>query len=276
VVTFKRRVYGAPLMKFYRDWRSRQIASKIRQTQEGFRFAGYGLFYREDWEVEERSIVNSLLPKSDVFLDVGASHGYYACLAAHAGVQTAAIEAEQNSLKVLMGNVLVNGFNNVEVFPVAVARHVGISKFYGDGDCASLDREWAGVGQEFSQLVACNTLDNLFADRWTDRQLLIKIDVEGLEAEVLAGAGGLIGRSVKPYWLIESFPRQSNADAFKAVFETMFSVGYSALVADRERTRVSPEMVTRWAADLKAPGRASSNFLFFDEHTALAEVINAT
>ncbi len=242
--------------------RTRQIAASERLTPYGFRFGGYDLFHQDDWEAGARELVQSLLPATDVLIDVGASHGYYTCLAAQAGVAVAAIEAEPNSLYVLQKNVLRNGFQGVEIFPIAVAAEVDVRKFYGDGDYASLDPSWTGVGDEFSQLVPTNTLDNLFAGRWLEKQILVKIDVEGLEAEVLAGAQQLMSRARKPYWLIESFPRREDSSTFTRMFEALFAAGYSAILADEGCSAVTLDGVRRWAEN--PPGRVFPNFFFFD------------
>jgi len=255
-------------MKPYRNWRSRQFANHARLTRHGFEFAGYPIFFQDEWEVCERKIIGAVLPSCRVFLDIGASHGFYSCLAAQAGLIVAAVEAERNSSLVLQANVRRNGFTKVEVFPVAVAQSVGVADLYGDGDCASLDLSWAGVGAGFRQLVPTNTIDNLFADRWSGNQLAIKVDVEGLEKKVLDGGTRLIRRAPKPFWLIETFPRASDSSSFLEVFSIMFAAGYKAFVADEARTPVTTDLVQRWAENPKLPGRAGSNFIFVDADRA--------
>jgi hypothetical protein len=73
MVTLKRYVYCQPFIKFYRDQRAQRIASDERPTRHGFLFAGHQFFFRDDREAAERSIVQNLFPRTDVFVDVGAS-----------------------------------------------------------------------------------------------------------------------------------------------------------------------------------------------------------
>jgi FkbM family methyltransferase len=221
----------------------------------------------QDWEQAERALVERLLPSVEAFLDVGANHGFYTCMAASRGVDTAAVEPERGNLHFLYSNVRRNGFSNVEVYPVAVAAAPGVMSLYGDGDMASLVPHWAGVSDRFRQDVAVSTIDLLFGCRLKDRPLLIKMDVEGAELDVLRGSQELLSQSARRHWLIETFPfrvedeaRAANAN-FPLLFECMFDHGYGCERVD-DRSPVQSADVAAIAKRSLSGERMSHNYYF--------------
>lgn len=188
-------------MRLYREMRTAQRARQAVATSYGFRFAGNPAFVQNDWETAERTVISEELKRADVFIDVGANQGIYSCIAAQAGVAVVAVEPEAGNLRFLLANL--RQFDNVEIYPVAMAGKPGILDLYGDGDTASLISGWLGTPRSFRQSIAVNTMDHLFAHRWPSQRLLIKVDVEGAETNVLDGATQLIERGA--VWLIESF-----------------------------------------------------------------------
>ena len=262
----KRLFYGLPMMAPYRAFRTAQLASRHRLHPLGFLFAGSETYFDAAWEVAERDTISRSLAHADVFIDVGANQGLYTCLAAAAGVQTAAIEPEAGNLRFLLSNVHANGFRNVEIFPVALAAAAGVETFYGDGDVASLILGWHQVRQSFSQLVPSNSLDNLFADRWADRRLFLKVDVEGAEMDVLRGATRLLARSAPTTWLLETFllnrdKGRSLNTQFGTLFEMMFDTGYACSRVDTG-AEITAADVRQWVARPLEAALGRSNFLF--------------
>lgn len=225
----KRLVYSVPVMQRWRDRRKMRRYLVVRDHPDGFRFAGLDAFFRPTWESCERELVRERLSSVDVFIDVGANHGYYSCLAASMGVHVVAVEPEPGNLSFLLNNLSGNGFDDVEVLPLGLSDHAGIAQIFGDKDTASLIPDWRGA--TCAQTIPLNTLDNLVGDRWHGQRLLVKIDVEGLEYQVLQGASGLLERDPKPLWLIETFPTHqdsagtANSD-FPKLFDLMTEKGY--------------------------------------------------
>ena len=114
--------------------------------------------------------------RGEVFVDVGAYIGAYTLRAAKNGCVVYSFEPNPNSFKILSMNVKDNGFNNVELFNVAVGDHEG--EVY-----ITLDLDTTKVSDR-GYKVKMITLDSLKLRRvdW------LKIDVEGFEKEVLMGA----------------------------------------------------------------------------------------
>ena len=156
-----------------------------------------GRFY----EGEELARVATLLPKAPVVLDVGANignHSLYFALKTGAK-QVIPVEPNPAALPALVANVLVNrlsetislaylgfglGERDESGFGMKVhRRNLGATKMY------------AGAGGPLS----VRRGDAVFADLTPD---LVKIDVEGMEMEVLRGLGDVIARA-QPVLMIE-------------------------------------------------------------------------
>ncbi len=195
------------------------------------------------FEPAEIALVRQLLARSDVFVDVGANIGLYTCVARSLGKHAIAIEPQNQNLSLLYSNLKLNGWNDVEVFPLGVAEKPGLLELYGaSGPSASLIRGWAGYSQRYRQTIATCTLDTLLGSRFAGRKLLIKIDVEGAEYQVLLGAQQTIARSPRPTWLVEiclsEFHPGGVNPHFIETFELFWQHGYETHWASGDKRRV--------------------------------------
>ena len=219
------------------------------------------------FEVEETAILTALLPQVGRFVDIGANLGYYSCLARSLGIPVIAFEPQAQNLACLLDNFLANGWeDNVEVLPIALSRKPGILTMYGaSGPSASLVKNWAGYSAQFKQCVPTSTLDNMLSGRDQDEQLLIKIDVEGAEAQVLKGAIATMRRRKKPAWLVEIclnefHPDGSNPD-FLEIFTAFSNEGYNAFTATLPMHRIDVTDIERWVLAGKSQYR-TFNYVF--------------
>jgi FkbM family methyltransferase len=256
-------------MKAYRDFRTAQMSARDVVTEYGFRFAGNPDYLSPDWEINERRVIQCFLDAADLFIDVGANQGFYSCVASSRGKPVVAVEPEAGNLRFLMRNALVNSYDRMEIYPIAISDRVGVLTLHGDGDTASLVGGWGQTPSYFTQLVPTNLLDNLLAGRWSGRQLLIKMDVEGAEAFVLDGAPEIINRSPKPIWIIETFPdvygiKDARNSGFQKVFRTMFGAGYKSFAVADQITPVTMDTVTQWTMNDGSRSGPPSNFIFMN------------
>jgi FkbM family methyltransferase len=261
----KRWLYGLPLMSGYRGLRTRALAGNHRDHPLGFKFAGHEQYF-SNFEARETKIMLDALQGVDVMIDIGANLGFYTCLAASRGKTVACVEPEPGNLNYLLSNVEKNSFN-AEVFPLAMAETAGVLTLYGDAETASVVPDWFGNRRSFAQKVASNSLDNLFKTRWPGQKIFIKIDVEGYEEFVIAGAHGLIAREPRPIWLIECMAYQLTGNRprnpfFVTMFEIMFAAGYEAFSIDEGRTIEIDEIKRLAFAPVRPPHDALFNFLF--------------
>ncbi len=133
--------------------------------------------------------LRSIIQPGSVFFDVGANVGFFTILAARlvgeAGT-VVAFEPESRNVDGLRDNVELNGFSNVVVVPVAV------SSSSGDAQLRVPHRATARLlprdhGSGSDSRVATTSIDDFVARRPGLSPAVIKIDVEGHEAEVIRG-----------------------------------------------------------------------------------------
>lgn len=132
-------------------------------------------------DFEDMSFILHYLQERDIFLDVGANVGAYTVLAAAAaGAQTYAFDPSPAAIDSLRANVELNRIaDRVSIEPYAIGRAAGSVSVSTSGP-SSMHH----VGAEGpSSLIEMRTIDS-----YRLRPSIIKIDVEGYESEVLAGA----------------------------------------------------------------------------------------
>ncbi|MGD0293290.1 MAG: FkbM family methyltransferase [Terracidiphilus sp.] len=258
----------APLLgRSYRLLRDAIYFRHFVQTKYGFRIAGDSRIAQDNWEVDQIDAFLELIKTHDVVLDLGANIGIYSCLAASRGKHVIAVEPSPRNLKFLYRNLLENRFNNVEVFPLALAQQCGIQKIYGFGDTASLIPGWAHARKAQPGLAPAITLDAIAAGRFQNKKLLVKMDVEGYELEVLRGATEILDSRVKPTWMIEIglcndyIPGGINHN-FTATFDMFWKRGYQCRMIHFPLTLVTQDDIGRWVNNgIISPQNAS--FLFW-------------
>ena len=261
---------ASPLVAAYQAFRlSRKLGrQKLATTPLGFKLIGNRKMQRGDFEPEETQLLLKLFEKADVFVDVGANVGYFTCLARSRKLHTIAVEPQANNLDFLYASLRANEWQDVEVFPVGLAERAGTAELYGGGTAASLIPGWhtkEDAWQHVVQTIPLSTLDILLGDRFAGRRMVIKIDVEGFEAGVIAGATRTLKQSPAPVWLMEICLTEHHPSGinpqFKQVFEAFWKHGYTALTVGSETRTVKPEDVDRWIANRKRDF-GTINFLF--------------
>lgn len=168
------------------------------------------LYVCGSFEPNEFAFLERLLKPGMVFIDVGANDGYYSLFAARrvgASGWVVAVEPSSRERANLERNLDRNGLRNVLVVPAALGAargmadlrlahgvhsgHNTLGKFaHDDVIAASLER------------IRVETLDQVVADFGLTRVDFVKIDVEGAEASVVAGATSVI-KGMRPVMLME-------------------------------------------------------------------------
>jgi len=135
-------------------------------------------------EFEEMAFLLHFLRRGDLFADVGANVGSYTVLAAAAvGTDVIAFEPGESAFAWLMRNIELNGVaGRVEARREAVGANSGIMSFTVGLDTVNhIDPDGAASVPITMLDMACKTAPSL-----------IKIDVEGFEADVLRGARDIL------------------------------------------------------------------------------------
>lgn len=137
-------------------------------------------------EFEDCGFLLHLLCATDLFVDIGANVGVYSVLAAGAARSTViAIEPVPNTYANLLANLRANNLEGkVQPHNIGLGCNTSILRFTIDQDTMNHvieDENWTGPSVE----IPVRTLDSALE---AQSPALIKIDVEGWESQVLAGA----------------------------------------------------------------------------------------
>lgn len=130
-------------------------------------------------------ILERLIAPGDVVWDVGAHHGYVTLAAAGLVGPTGRVHAFEPSARnrrILRRHLAWNQVRNVMVHPYALSSFDGEAAFGGGG---TSKRRSLGVG---SDRVPVRTAASLVESGECRRPTFMKIDVEGAEGDVVAGA----------------------------------------------------------------------------------------
>lgn len=143
-------------------------------------------------EFEDCGFLLHLLRSSDLFVDIGANVGVYTVLAAGAiGATAIAIEPVPDTFAKLLTNLRANGLDGKATpHNIGLGRSASTLRFTTDQDTMNhviTDENFTGPSMD----VPVQTLDAVLNGQ---TPALIKIDVEGWESEVLAGAEVTLGQ----------------------------------------------------------------------------------
>jgi len=202
----------------------------------GLPIARFGVY-----EFAVSQLVREYLKPGDVFLDVGANIGYYSVIAGATVGPAGAVYAFEPSTRIrarLQRNVELNQMRQISIRGEAVTAGAGIVRLVepqgvGNDGLAYVQTNGDSSGIE----VRAISLDDLseFSEHTPH---LIKVDVEGGEADVFRGARGLLNRSDAPSIIFESFEIQRDAAILQAhgyqVLQPALQKGLVRLTRDLE------------------------------------------
>jgi len=146
-----------------------------------------------------------------VVVDAGANEGLHTLLASRRVRETGSVlafEPSSRELERLTANLEGNGVGNVMPFGLALTDYDGeallaIAGFEHEGQNTLGEFVHSGVSLLRTERVAARTLDGILAELRIPRVDLIKIDVEGGEAQVIKGASKTL-REARPALLFEA------------------------------------------------------------------------
>ena len=176
--------------------------------------------YGEFSEIESEFLAG-YAPPDGVAIDAGANIGAHTVALARAvGPRGAVIAAEPQRIlfQILCANLALNEIRNVHAFHCALGAAVGRTKIpfvdYRQED------NFGGIaaGAERGEFVRVRTVDGFSLPKLD----LLKIDVEGWEAEVLRGAAEAIKRH-RPVLYVEA----DRKDKVAGLIELLLSMGYA-------------------------------------------------
>jgi FkbM family methyltransferase len=174
------------------------------------------------------------MPEGAVYLDVGANVGMYAVYAGvMRGARVFAFEPEAQNYAVLCRNLLLNDLNGRALaWCAALMDETKFDKLYLSdtsigGSCHSfgvqVDAHLRPAEFKYAQGCTATTIDAMVAGGLIDVPHYIKIDVDGFEHKVIAGARETLRDPAVRSLIIEL---NSNLAEHRAVFGTLEAAGF--------------------------------------------------
>lgn len=140
------------------------------------------------YDFNNMNFIKTVLMHAAVFVDVGANIGSYTLLASEIpGVVVVSLEPVPSTFAKLQRNIALNGRKNVHALNMAASRQAGSLGMACGLDSAVNHIATAHSPDPHTIMVEVDTLDAI-CDRLQLSPALMKIDVEGHESDVLAGA----------------------------------------------------------------------------------------
>ncbi|MBT6094239.1 MAG: FkbM family methyltransferase [Rhodospirillaceae bacterium] len=189
----------------------------------GDTYVGRSLDLYGEYVEAETAILDQLLKPGMVALDIGANMGAHTVyMAKKVGLEgaVAAFEPQRHIFQLLCANVALNGLMNVHTYHAAVGAengniHVPVVNYEKGGNFGGLSL----IDVERGEPVLCHTLDGLNFNRCD----VMKVDVEGMEHEVLVGGAKTI-KKFRPVLYMENDRRERAELLLAHLFELEYRV----------------------------------------------------
>lgn len=191
-----------------------------------------------DYEPEIAAYISQKVAAGFSFIDIGANAGYYSMLAASkandASQVILAIEPMEQNIVQIKNHIALNKLTQINVLPFAVSDSDRELEFSATTNLAAntYNSESAFFQNAPKIKVQSKSLDSICSD-YSFQNLLVKIDVEGAEADVLRGASNVLA-TVKPEIILATHECH-----VKGVEETCLSIlraaGYVCSVIDDQK-----------------------------------------
>jgi FkbM family methyltransferase len=200
---------------------------KFRWCPTNFDWVGWEIFWTgfKGWEKSTVPVVLEHVRHSRCFLDVGANCGLYTTMAcmANPDIHAVAFEPVPRVNAALSNNVRENNLESrVILLNVALGDSNGTVAFHEAYDTTMGSLATEGYRGQTGKLieVQCRTLDSIVDELQIEPDFM-KIDVEGFEHAVLAGARRTL-RAFRPRMVLEANP----GDPVERVMEILSDHGY--------------------------------------------------
>jgi FkbM family methyltransferase len=189
------------------------------------------------YEEETTHLFSEVVKEGMTVLDIGANIGYYSLLAGRQVGKLGkvfAFEPWKESFALLEKNIDVNGFKNIKPIAKAVSHQCGRQRLFLGNDplVHSLS---ARAGKDYIE-VDVTTVDEFVCEENISVDL-IKVDVEGLEMEVLEGMADTICKNPSLKLIVEFAPLQLMRSGCSPIvfLEKLRSFGFKIYDLDDEK-----------------------------------------
>jgi len=193
------------------------IRRRVVQTVHGrffidpLTYFGDVLVTEDSYEPQMINALKRILKPGDTFLDVGANEGFFSVVASKLVGETGhviCVEPQSRLQEVIRRNIDENGCQNIELHQVAISDHAGTARLYLSPD---MNTGSSGIFRQTryenrTEVVPQTTLGNMLKSLGVTRIKLMKIDVEGLEYEVILGSRDVFAARVIENIALELHP----------------------------------------------------------------------
>jgi FkbM family methyltransferase len=171
------------------------------------------------YEADKQKLLSELSIEGTTVLDIGANVGFFSillsCLVGQTGY-VIAVEPLPRNLSFINRHINLNKIENITVLPVAISNKKGVMKF-----ASSAHNSSAHLAEDGDLDVSVVTLDSF--DNFKSPVSLVKIDVEGAEANVLRG-GELFFKRYRPIILLATHGKKYADDCQIILHEYNYSM----------------------------------------------------
>lgn len=234
------------------------------------------LFLEGTWEPSATAVWTALLRPGQTVFDIGGHYGYFTLLAARRVLPSGRVVTFEPAPPIrarLQANLALNGDVPVTVEPLAVGTGRGsamldATNVTNTGSAHIVRDASAGSSKEVSS-VAVVGLDQYCSEKAIQRVDLIKMDIEGSEADALEGMKDGLPGGMYPRILMELHPgplRDQGRDP-AAVIQSLLQADFSCWKLPKRMPGVWGHISPRYAPGLLTPfngviPEAHSHFLF--------------
>jgi FkbM family methyltransferase len=253
--------YSIPGFKDHQLWRDNQLAPFVRFAKLQLRFLSAsdticlpwinnlilpvnkgdrgltGNYYLGLWEFDDMAFAIHLLQAGDIFLDIGANLGSYSLLAAGvAKAKSIAFEPVPQTFNKLLRSIDINNLKDrIDARQIALTSkraswNGGDLYFSTDRDCENSFVSADYTGERIP--ISLSTLDE---EVFGLSPTLLKIDVEGFEADVLAGASTVLTNKSVLAVIVEGQTSEVNALFHEAGFNDFHYLPLERRLIPREK-----------------------------------------
>lgn len=222
-------------------------------------YAHHHIYFFGTYEEPLTRLMQHIVGPGCVALDVGANVGYYSLLIrdlAGEACEVHAFEPNPELASLLEESVRLNRTNSVKVVRAACGSSNGVELLYLSPDRTNTGRS-TFLSDTFPDARTLQVRVIRLEDYCRENNLrpqLVKIDVEGYEARVLAGMGDLLRRRIPEFLIVELRGGAAEPTA-RDVVHQLNTYGYSAHSGSSLSEQVEP-------ANLTIPFGSTADFVF--------------
>jgi FkbM family methyltransferase len=212
-------------LRIHRQYKTERVGEFLITYQPSTDIGGQ-LYKGGQFEQNEIDIACKYIDDDSTVLDIGANigiHSLYFSRVAKNGL-VIAFDPQPKTFRILEKNIYQNNIANIIPLNLAISNTAQIAEFYvmSDDGYSSLIHPTRKKLQDKIK-VLCTRVDNLVGDMKVE---LVKIDVEGLEFDVLKSMSNLLQRC-NPVIMCEIFKGEIESHDPQAIISYLRNIGYS-------------------------------------------------